>query len=122
MKHPFPNNSLALWPLFVLQKTPLCKSQVFVGRQTIRGEFIVSSFFPTCCKPVQGVIRAIHQISIKIKKQEVFCTPAQQPHYDISFDSSVTPYCTNFIHQSLSFSIAFLKAFIGTWHFLSTVK
>lgn len=75
-----------------------------------------SSFFATCSKPAQRVLRALDQISIKIKKQEVFCIPAQQPHYDISFDSSVTPYCPNFIHSSLFVFLSpllFFKPLLG---------
>lgn len=103
MRHHFPTIA---WPsrLPLSSAMPLCKSQVFVGIKPIRREFIVkSSFFATCSEPVQRVFQALDQISIKIKikKQEVFCTPAQQPLYDISFDSSVTLYCPNFIHWSL---------------------
>lgn len=83
MRHHFPTIA---WPspLLFSSAMPLCKSQVFVGIKPIRREFIVkSSFFATCSKPVKRVLHALDQISIKIKKQEVFCSPARQPHYDI---------------------------------------
>lgn len=99
---------------------PLCKSQVFVGIKPIRREFIVkSSFFATCSKPVQRVLHALDEISIKIKKQEVFCMPVQQPHYDISFDSSLTLYCPNFIHQSLFLFLSPLLFLSLYWHFFN---
>ena len=121
MRHHFPTIA---WPsrLLFSSAMPLCKSQVFAGIKPIRREFIVkSSFFATCSKPVKRVLHALDQISIKIKKQEVFCTPARQPHYDIG-STALWPLLSqlySLVSFSLSPSLPFLSLY---WHFFIYCK
>jgi len=113
------------WPsrLLFSSAMPLCKSQVFVGIKPIWREFIVkSSFFATCSKPVKRVLHALDQISIKIKKQEVFCTPARQPHYDIG-STALWPCIVPTLFTSLFFFFSLPPFFLSLyWHFFIYCK